>query len=69
MEGQGQGEKKTDLHYLTRNVRIHLGEFLWILPSWEHVSTPRDTHIHTIHIHTKRETGVMSIGKIRKDFV
>ena len=54
-EDQCQGVEEHDLHLLTGNVRIHIGEFFRIIATWQHTFMQKVTH-----------TGMMTTGKICK---
>ena len=53
----------TGLRHSTGNVRIHIGDFFLNL---SYLGTFMQNGYTHIHIHTQRETGVMTIGKILK---
>ena len=64
-EGQFWRGRKRDLRHSTRCVLFHMREFFEILATWEHTSMQKVTHTHK-YTYTKRETRVMTTGKISK---
>ena len=69
-EGQGQGYEKRNFCSSTESDRFHVGDFLTILATWDHTfmqTGNRHTYTHSCpHIHTQRESTVMTISKICK---